>query len=276
MTDAGRTVLKSTIALAVMLTACALKPMGARAQAASTSTDTGNGLINVATPDILAPRQWGARADLRVFGGDENTTYFGLGVRYGLSNNWEVGIGSSMAQFENFTISGGGGTIRHGGTDVELAAKYNTHQTGVYGLSGQIGVGMPNTPAQKTAHITAGITGSMSAGSSLDFYVNPRTVLVTNNTIVGLGFGARVKITNQVSIVGDYTAIIGGANTIDTSTGNQRSHDVYGAALRYSTRHGSIGFDLGYTNGTGFTTGSSLTSGLGSSGAFYVALNLKR
>jgi hypothetical protein len=55
-----------------------------------------------------------------------------------------------------------------------------------------------------------------------------------------------------------------------------RSHDVYGAALRYLTNNGTVAVDLGWTNGTGFTTGSSLTPGLGNSSAFYITLNFKR
>lgn len=261
-------------AVAAVAAFCVLWPASARADGDKPGA-TENSLINISTPDILAPRQIGARVDARVFGGDEDTTYLGVGIRYGLSSNWEIGVGSSLAQFKSFTLPGGG-TVRHAGTDVELTAKYATHQSNKFGLSGQVGVGLPNTPAQKSAHLTLGITGSMSASSAADLYVNPRVVMINNNSILGLGLGARVKLIKQISLLADYTPILTGANTIDATTGTQRSHDVYGAALRYSISSGNVAVDLGWTNGTGFTTGSSLTPGLGNSSAFYLALNIKR
>ena len=38
----------------------------------------------------------------------------------------------------------------------------------------------------------------------------------------------------------------------------------------------NLALDVGYANGTGRTTGASLTPGLGGSGAFYVSLRVSR
>jgi hypothetical protein len=274
MNSTGSKNLKPMLATAgvIALAACAYAP--AKADADAVTSGTGS-LVNISTPEIVAPKQLGLKADVRVFGGDENTTYLGVGVRYGLSQSWELGVGSSLAQFESFTTAGGA-VIRHAGSDVELSAKYASHQSGKFDLSGEIGVGLPNTPSQKSAHLTTGLMGSMKATSNIDLYINPRVVFISNNSIVGVGFGAKVKFTKQFSLVGDYTPILGGANTVDVNTDTYRSRDIYGAAIRYAAGNGNTSIDLGWTNGTGFTTGSSLTPGLGNSSAFYVSVNFKR
>ena len=256
MTDAGKTMLKSILVGTALLGICTVASISARAQGVA------SGLINISTPGIVGPQQIGFRADARIFGGDEATSYFGAGIRYGLSNNWELGVATSMAQFESFNIPGGG-VIRHGGSDIELSGKYSVKQTNKSALSGEIGVGFPNTPAERSSHLTAGLAGSLNVGSGVDLYINPRVAFITDNSLIGLGMGAKAKLARQISLVADYTPILSGANTVDATTGNQRSHDVYGAALRYVTNNSSVAVDLGWTNGTGFTTGSSLTPGLG-------------
>jgi len=239
------------------------------------STGIDKGLVNITTPAILAPREMALGVDVRVFGDKENATYFGPSLRIGASPNWEFGVNSALAQFKRYTTSAGT-TISYGGTDVELTAKYATRQSGKYALSYQFGLGMPHTPSQVSPVMTAGIAGSYSPCSYLDLYINPRTSLITDNAIVGLGVGAKLKLAKGFSLIGDYTAIIGGANTIALSTGTPRSHDVYGAALRYTPGKGQFSIDLGYSNGIGSTTGSSLTPGLGNDGAFYLSLNMRR
>lgn len=275
MSNNGRMLLKTALTLSAIIASGSITCVEAHADDEK-SSGTVSGLINISTPEILPSHMWGAHADVRVFGGDEGTTYFNANIRYGLSKVWELGIGGSMAQFEKFNLPNGAGTIRHAGSDLELTAKYNTQVSGKYRLSGQFGVGLPNTPATKTSHFTAGIMGSMSVNSMLDLYINPRMVAISNNSITGLGFGAKVKLNSQFSVIGDYTAILSGANTIGTTLGNMRSHDIYGVGVRYQVNHNNMSIDLGYGNGTGFTTGSSLTPGLGDSGAFYIALNIKR
>lgn len=233
------------------------------------------GLVNIATPAILAPREMAFGLDTRLFGDKENAQYLGPSLRFGVSPNWEFGVNSSLAQFKRYTTSGGV-TIEYGGTDVELTAKYATRQSGKFALSYEFGLGLPHTPSQVSPALTAGISGSYSPCSYMDLYINPRTALITDNSIVGIGAGAKLKVARGFYFIGDYTAIIGGANTIAVSSGTPRSHDVYGGALRYSPDNGHFSIDLGYSNGIGSTTGTSLTPGLGNSGAFYLSLNLRR
>ena len=269
MTDTGRSILEYLLAAVGLFSLTSMPPAGAGAQGVA------SGLVNISTPSIVAPQQLGFRADARVFGGDENTTYGGAGIRYGLAANWELGVGASLAQFENFSLPGGG-IVRHGGTDLEISAKYAVKQSFRSAISAQVGVGLPNTPAQTSTHLTLGLAGSLNVGSGVDVYLNPRAALITDNSIIGLGMGAKIKLARQISLVGDYTPILSGANTVDVNTGTQRSRDIYGAALRYAANGGSVAVDVGWTNGTGFTTGSSLTPGLGNSSAFYITLNFKR
>ncbi len=112
----------------------------------------------------------------------------------------------------------GGGAIRHGGSDIELSAKYSVKQTDKTAVSGEIGVGFPNTPAERSSHLTAGITGSMNMGSGIDLYINPRVAFITDNSLIGFGMGAKAKLARQISLIADYTPILSGANTIDATT----------------------------------------------------------
>lgn len=273
MTDPGRKVRTNTLALAIVFSSCAFPAAVARADGEASRGSAETGLVNIATPETLTAKQIGLRADVRAFNGDENTVYVGPGVRYGLSDNWELGVSSALAQFRTFAAAPG--NIRHGGSDVELAAKYATRQSGKYAYSAQIGIGLPHTPSQLGPILTLGMAGSVAPCSRFVLYVNPRAAMVANNTIVGFGFGAKIKLTNHVSLLGDYTPILTGVNTANVTTGGAVGRDVYGAALRYVLGQGVAAIDLGWTNGSGLTTGSSLTPGLDKSSAFYAALSVK-
>jgi|GEM_PF-1368306 len=273
------TLLNVGLTVAVMFTAIAGVERSASADGSGNGTPTnplatGN-LINISTPDILASEQVGFRGDVRAFSDAAGTVVFSPSLRYGLSNNWEIGLGASLAPYQNFYVPGGGLT-RYGGNDVEVSAKYATQVAGKYGIGFQAGIGLPNTPFQKSTQLTVGATGTVAAGSSLNLYVNPRAVLLTDNSILGIGLGASVKLSQQLSWIGDYTPIISGSNSVDPFTGDSRRRDIYGFALRYVTMSSNVTLDLGWTNGMGTTTGSSLTPGFGNSAAWYVSLNFKR
>jgi hypothetical protein len=45
--------------------------------------------------------------------------------------------------------------------------------------------------------------------------------------------------------------------------------------LRLRSPRGDASLDLGYANATGLTTGTSLTAGLGNTGAFFLSLTLR-
>lgn len=236
-------------------------------------------LIHLDTPGVLDKGQVRGRIDLRALGGDEDLVYTSLVVHLGVGRGWEGILRGSFADRKTLALPGGGG-IRHGGSDVELLAKYALKLAeGVdpqrIATSGLIGVAFPSTPALGDAHLTLGLSAESPMGNGSAIFINPRAAFIANNTIIGIGVGARVRIGNRLSIVGDYTPIVSGDNTRDTTTGATKRRDVYGVAVRFSSGD-RISVDLGYANGVGSTTGFGLTSGLGGCGAFYIALTARR
>jgi len=248
---------------------------------ARADTDTTNApaatpgvLVNITTPDLLAVKQLSFRADIRVFGDPDDSSVFSPSVQYGLTNNINIGLAASLSKFQTLGLYSGG-TARYAGSDIELTAKYGTKVYGKYAVSGQVGLALPNTPAQQSAHITLAASGSYSPCASFNLYVNPRAVLITDNSIVGIGLGGSVKLSNNLYWIADYTPILAGNNTLDLGTGNQKSRDIYGIGMRYISTNSKMSLDIGWTNGLGYTTGSSLTPGIGNSSAWYIALNYK-
>jgi hypothetical protein len=235
-------------------------------------------LVNLDAAGIADKGQIGGGLDLRVFSGDEDLTYVSLALRYGLAENVEAMVRGSFTDTANLGIPGGA-TIRHGGSDVEVLLKVAGHPTeqskGTSRVAGLIGVSFPSTPAQGDAVVTLG--GSFSFTSNkVSLHLNPRAVFPNDNTIIGIGLGAAFELGSNFSVVGDYTPIIAGDNTRDTTTGALQSRDVYGAAIRYASADGRWHADLGYSNALGQTTGFSLSPGLGGSGAFYVSVSFRR
>jgi len=236
-------------------------------------------LIHLDTPAVLDKGALSGRADARVFGGDEDLLYASLAIHLGIGSGWEGILRGSFADRKTLALPGGGG-IRHGGSDVELLAKRtlnlaegaNPHGIATAGL---IGVSFPSTPALGDAHLTLGFSAEAQMGGGSAVFFNPRAALISNNTIVGLGFGARVRLGNQLALIGDYTPIVTGDNTRDTTTGATKRRDVYGVAVRFS-QGDRFSVDVGYANGTGSTTGFGLTPGLGGTGAFYIAIIARR
>lgn len=236
-------------------------------------------LINLDGPGLLERGDVSGKLDLRAFGGGEDLLYTSLGVHLGLGHNWEGAVRGSFARRKNLPLPGGS-AIRHGGNDVELLARYRFFHADPTGstpiVTGLVGVGLPSTPDRGSASLTLGLSAATSLKEYAVFTLNPRAIFLSNNTIFGLGFGAQVRIARGISLVGDYTPLLSGNNTRNTTNGARRSRDIYGAAVRFSSADARVSFDLGYTNGTGATTGFSLTPGLGGSGAFYFALTARR
>jgi len=232
--------------------------------------------INLETPSVLPNHSLGGRLDVRAFGDAEGITYTTLGLRLGLNQGWEVGLRGVFADTTSRSLTGGGGAIRHGGSDIEALAKYKFPKSGRADIATYAGIALPNTPARKSSALTLGLTGEMPLGKNAYFTLNPRTVFLSGNTIIGFGLGLNVEIFPHLSFVGDYTPILSGDNTRNTTNGARSSHDVYGAALRYRSKEGRFQIDLGYTNAPGFTTGASLTPGLDGSGAFYLSISARR
>jgi hypothetical protein len=262
-----------TAALAVCATV--LPVMRAPADGSYIDRDSGR-LATLETPGTVSSRQLEPAASVRFFNQPEGITYAGLSLRYGLRPNLEVGLRAETGATRSLATSGG--TLRYGGQDVELFAKYDHGSYAGMRLGGLVGVSVPNTPAQNQAALTLGASATGSVARNLDLTLNPRAVFLDDNTIVGVGIGGVYRVTDKIHVVGDWTGIVSGDNTRSVVTGARKRGDLWGAALRLTAPSGTdrVELDLGYTNATGGTTGFSLTPGLGDSAAFYVALRVRR
>ena len=230
-------------------------------------------LVHLDTPALLVEKAVDARLDFRVFGGDENVTYTSLFVQYGFGDGWAGVLRGSFAGRKNHSLSSGD-FIRHGGSDIELLAKYQPKNTDrVVAL---LGIALPDTSAQNDPVITLGIAAGAPVGRGITAYLNPRAVLVEDNALFGLGLGVRARIGENAALVADWTPLLSGENTRRTSDASRKRESVYGIAVRFARPDTAVTFDLGYANGTGSTTGFALTPGLGGSGAFFAAVSYRR
>jgi hypothetical protein len=238
----------------------------------SSQTVPSSTLVNLDTPSVEKHGSLSGRLDLRAFSGDEDIVYTSLSLSLGLGNGLEGILRGTFG--ERKSLVAGGGTIGHGGNDFEALLKVGAR--GRSGLAGLIGASIPDTPAQSgNASLTLGGTASTVIGKGSSVYLNPRAIFIKDNTIVGIGIGARLRLSDSIVLVGDYTPIISGDNTLDTGSGALKRRDFYGAALRFTTHKGDLSIDLGYTNAAGSTTGFSMTPGLGGSSAIYFALTAR-
>ncbi len=229
--------------------------------------------INLESPSVVSQGRFLGNIQARAFRGDEGITYGGASLRYGLGNGWEASLLGAFAQRTSTSLPGGA-EIRHGGSDIELRAKVSlpTRQIGT-SLAAYAGVSAPSTPAQDNLHMAAGVTASYDAGNGKRLILNPRAQLIDRNTIVGIGLGASVPLGSSFGLIGDFTPIVAGDNTLDTQSGDPIRRSTYGITLRFSVPSQGLDLDLGFTNALGQTTGFSLTPGLGSSGALYLAVS---
>ena len=236
-------------------------------------------LINLDDAALLNRGQLSGHIDFRAFGGEEDLLYTSLGVHLGLGHNLEAAVRGSFANRKTLPLPTGS-AIRHGGSDVELLARYRflggDPASSKPTVTGLVGVGLPSTPDRGSASLTLGLSASAALKHGAVLTLNPRAIFLSNNTLFGVGFGAHVHIARGVSLLGDYTPLLSGGNTRSTTDGALRSRDIYGAAIRLSSPDERISLDFGYTNGTGATTGFALTPGLGGSGAFYFAFTARR
>jgi hypothetical protein len=231
-------------------------------------------LINLDTPATPARGVLTFRGDLRIFGAEEDLTYGTLQLGYGLRDNLQLMLRAGVAGEKDFT--GPGFTIRHGGTDVELLAKWRPPNYPYWALA--LGVSIPSTPAQNGVNLTTQLLYQRPLGSNVIVSFVPKAVFVKDNPIVGIGGGMSVRLNDMVEVVGDITGIVSGNNTRSVLTGDRIRGEVWGVALRFAPRAASHGLtvDLGVTNGTGGTTGLSVTPGLSGSAAIYLSLTWRR
>jgi hypothetical protein len=169
--------------------------------------------------------------------------------------------------------------LRSGGTDMELFFRHALQQFD--GLTVQGGVAFPNTPAQDTPFITAGVAYRLPMPESqFKVIVGARGIMKSGSTAAGISGGVIAPIGQGLEFMGDVTAIVRGVNTRDSRTGNTLRRMVYGFGLRYSPTLPTDGqFDwsvyIGLSNALGFTTATSLSSALGNQPALTLGVVLR-
>jgi hypothetical protein len=248
------------------------------ATAPQAQADDGSGrIVNLDTPATAAKGELSPHFDVRFMDSPESITYTSLSFRYGLASNIELGARGTMGAKRALLLPGGG-SILFGGSDVELYGKYGFGTMSGVRLGAMGGVSFPNTPAQNQATGTVGGMASIDLGRRFTATLNPRAVFLDSNNIIGIGVGGSYHASEKVHILADWTGIVSGDNTRDTTTGARKRRDVWGAAVRYASPSGDqqIELDLGYGNAIGTTTGFGLTPGLGDSAGFFFALRVRR
>ena len=234
---------------------------------------SGPDLINLKTPQVLGAGQQAASVDLRLEGGYEKTLRADLGYRFGLGHNFEVDGATSLTRWDTETAASGS-TVRSGGTDGEVSLKYKV-DAGVP-VSVQAGLAYVQTPAQQDRlETTLGASAEWEPTKGVRLYANPRAVFLDNNSIFGFGLGFSAKIVQGIDLLGDWTPILSGDNTVDMQTGQRDRGELYSIGLSFNDLIPKGAVDLGITNATGSTTGSSLTPTLGGAPSLFLRLSYR-
>jgi hypothetical protein len=233
-------------------------------------------LINLEGASTTPRGSLAAALDVRALNEPERNTYTSLSLRWGLAPRWELGFRGVTGTKTSLT-AGNGAIVQYGGSDGEVYGKYSLAPNGRVRLAGLAGFSFPNTPAQSQTFCTLSGIGEIKITDRVTGYLNPRAILIDQNTIVGIGVGASVRVSDKWHVIGDWTGIASGQNTRSMADGSRKRGDVWGLALRYTSERkgGHVDFDLGWGNATGSTTGFSLTPGMGSSSGFYFALHVR-
>lgn len=231
-------------------------------------------LINLDTPVTLGRGVLSFLGDVRIFGAQEDVTYGTLQLGYGLHDDFDMMLRGSLAETKGF--AGPGFTIRHGGTDVELLGKWRPRSYPHAAFT--LGLSAPDTPAQNSVYLTAQALYQRPLGSHVVAHFAAKGVFVKDDPIVGIGGGGSLRLSDTLQLVADITGIVSGNNTRSVFTGGKMRREVWGFALRFRPHSNSndLTVDVGVTNGTGGTTGFSLTPGLSGSAAVYVSLACRR
>lgn len=259
---------------------CTLIVLTARpacAQNSAPATPGDASLVNLDTAAVNGRGRIGVRIDVRAFNKPEDLVYTSAGLTFGISPSSELGVRGTFAPTKSFAVANGSGFIDHGKTDIELF--YKRRLSDDQPTAFLIGASFPNTPAQSQDAVpTVGFTATLAHNDRTSIVFNPRAALVKGNGIVGLGVGGSMSLFSKLSLVGDFTGIVNGRNTLSTVDGGMVRRDVYGVALRYAAdmMGMAMAIDVGWTNGSGITTGQSLTPGLGNSGAVFAAVHIRR
>ncbi|MEZ0324435.1 MAG: hypothetical protein ACAH95_00890 [Fimbriimonas sp.] len=225
-------------------------------------------LISGSTSTVPIKGQFEIRLDGRFFKGDENNTYIGANLIYGLGDGLAIAINGGFApkKTQMFGLVG----IRTGGNDFEVQAKYRIKE--FPGLALALGISAPSTPKQTNTFITGRATfGGEFKG--LSAYAGVAGVFKSDANLAAITFGGESTPNNGFSIVGELNLIVSGNNTFDRS-GNLKRVSTYGLAARYRMPNDPTGTSImiGWTNALGSTTGFSLSPGLNNSGALFLGV----
>lgn len=285
-----RTCVRWSTAAAILLGVSCTCPL-ASAQNEEQAPPSPLRLINIDTPATTGRGKIHFLADMRAFGSAEDRVFGSLQLGLGLSDTADLIVRGAFADrgdyvayapsLESVVLPGrrssyyGGLVISHGGTDFELMTKLRSAEHPNVALAA--GIAFPDTPAQKVATVTAGLLCEAPIGSHVTVNFAPRMAAV-RTPIVGIGGGLTVRISRNLSVLGDVTGIVGGHNSYSILTGRQVRQEVWGLGVRYirDCGGGQWNIDLGVTNGLGGTTGFSLSPGLGGSAAVYLGIGYRR
>lgn len=232
-------------------------------------------LINVDGPGVTPTGLWRLGMGATLHRSQEDRTYVSFDGRFGLEAGWELGMRGTLAPVGRANTLA---NLRSGGTDWELFVRHSLQH--LKGLTVQGGVSFPNTPAQDTPFITAGVAYELPMPESqFKVIVGTRGIMKSGSTAVGISGGVVAPIGQGLELMGDFTAIVRGVNTRDGRTGNTLRRAVYGFGLRYKpvTLDGQFdwSFYVGLSNALGFTTGTSLSSALGNQPALTLGVVLR-
>lgn len=216
-------------------------------------------------------KPWSIEVRGSFFGSAEDRTYASFGLTYGFMENWTAGFRGSFAK------KGAAKTvaaIQSGGSDIELFVRHSLKDSP--GLSYQVGVAFPNTPAQTQTFFTYGADyWFASEEGQPSFGIGGRGVQRGEISLVGLSAGAKIPVGQGMELFGDVTGVIRGENTRSVDTGNAFRSMLYGFGFNYAPASSPASFYALYGNSLGLTTGMSLSPSLGNRGAFSFGIVLR-
>jgi hypothetical protein len=229
-------------------------------------------LINGSTSTVPVKSQFEVRLDGRFFKGDENLTYIGANLIFGLGNGFAIGLNGGFAPKKNHVF--GPVVIRSGGNDFEIQGKYAVKE--LPGLAVALGISAPSTPGQTNTFVTGrAVYGGEFKGVSL--YGGLAGVFRSDSNLAAVTLGGETTPNSGLSFLGELNLVVTGNNTFDRA-GNPHRVSTYGVAARYRPPNTVNGpsFMLGWTNALGSTTGFSLSPGLNNSGALFVGVSFSQ
>ena len=224
-------------------------------------------LLSLTTPSLLSKGETSLGLAFRGFGGSDKLLYTDVSAGYGLSQGLNLEFLGDFASDGSYTS--GNGSIRYGGSDGEVRLRYKLPFS--IPASVQTGLAYSATPAQEhRVAATVGASFGYSLGNHISIYAEPKAVILDTNSLVGLGLGATVGVTHGVELIGEWTPMLSGRNSIGTQTLGRDQVELYGVGLRFTNLVRGWTLDVGYTNSTGSTTGFSLTPALGNTGGLLI------